>query len=202
MKRFTGVRVLTQCLTDSDIGIFIGKGICEEASPYLGNGSYLFFSTVDEYVLSFVVGVAMCTDKRIFVFCEDQYAARNLSELMHMAVAKTQNLFLILFLTGEYGVVPDTPTAFSNINSTHGFLYDLGFIVHDYKRQFKLSKNPINYIRSTWERVRGPLVVLLEIEKGSKQLPVVIFSSKKDIEKTKEFILNEDIVPNVFIPPL
>jgi len=81
MKRYTGIRVLTQALMDSDIGIFIGKDLCKEAYPYRQHESNLYFPDTKEGLLSVSLGMAMCTDKRIFVFCEDHYAIRNMSEL-------------------------------------------------------------------------------------------------------------------------
>lgn len=201
MKRFTGVRVLTQALMDSDIGVFIGEELGKEACPYIGEGSYLFFSDETEYLLSFVSGMAMCTDKRVFVFCEDQYIVRNLSELMQMAVTKCRNLFLVLFIKGEYSSVPHTPLVFDSVNSKHGVFYNLGFIVHDYKLHFKNSKNPISVIRDIWERTRGPVVVLLETGKGSKPMSDIVLSGSKDLEKTKEFIMDESIKAHIFVPP-
>jgi hypothetical protein len=202
MKRFTGVRILTQALTPSDVGIFIGDGICREASPYLGEGSYLFFSDKEDYILSMALGMAMCTDKRIFVFCDDQYFIRNMSEAMQMGVSKSRNLYIVLFIAGEYLDVPDTPNIFGSVNSQHGVLYNMGFIVHDYKTHFKNSRNPINFVRETWDRVRGPLIVLLVTTKGSKQMPEIKFSSREDVMSTKEFILNEDIIAHIFVAPM
>ena len=202
MKRFTGVRILTQALTPSDVGIFIGRGICEEAAPYLGEGSYLFFSDEEDYLLSLALGMVVCTDKRVFVFCDDEYFIRNMSELMQMGVSRVRNLFVVLFTLGEYQSVTHTPNIFGSVNSPHGVLYSMGFVVHDYKRQFKSSKNPIKFVRDTWDRVKGPIAIIMNTERGTKQMRSIRFSNEVDILRTQLFILDESIVAHNFIAPI
>ena len=202
MKRFTGVRILTQSMLDCDVGIFIGEGICREAAPYLGEGSYLFFPDTDHYLISLALGMAIGTDKRIFLFCEDNYLIRNVSELMQVGIAKPRNFFLVLFTSGEYPGVPDTPNIFASANSRHGTFYELGFLVHDYKNQFKFSRNPITFVRDTWNRVRGPIAVIMATSRGTKAFPDVDFSGPADISKTTEFILDESIIGHNYVPPI
>ena len=189
-------------MLDCDVGIFIGEGICREAAPYLGEGSYLFFPDSENYILSMALGMAIGTDKRVFLFCEDNYMLRNISELMQVGIAKPRNFFLILFTSGEYPGVPDTPNIFSSANSRHGMLYELGFIVHDYKNQFKFSKNPITFVRQTWDRVRGPLAVVMVTTRGTKEFPSVKFSGRREILKTRKFILDESIIGHNYVPPI
>jgi hypothetical protein len=202
MKRFTGVRVLTQALLDCDVGIFIGDGVCREAAPYLGGGSYLFFPDTEDFILSVAVGMAIGTDKRVFVFCEDNYILRNMTEVLQAGIAKARNFFLVMFSSGEYPEVPNTPNILASANSQHGMFYEMGFIVHNYTNQFKSSKNPINFIRETWDRVRGPIAVLMKTTKGTKSFPDINFSGPAEINKTREFILDESIIGHNFVPPI
>lgn len=202
MKRFTGVRILTQSMLDCDVGIFVGEGICREAAPYLGEGSYMFFPDSEDNIISMVLGMAIGTDKRVFLFCEDNYMIRNISELMQVGIAKPRNLFLVLFTSGEYPGVPDTPNIFASANSRHGTLYELGFLVHDYKNQFKFSRNPITFVKQTWDRVRGPLAVIMVTSKGTKEFPEIKFSGRREILNTRKFILDESIIGHNYIPPI
>jgi hypothetical protein len=202
MKRFTGVRILTQALSESDLAIFIGKGICREAQPYVPHKFNLFMSDDTNYLISFALGIAMCTDKRVFVFCEDQYFIKNMSEFMQAGVSRCKNFFVVMFVNGVYTSVPATPTIFDSVSSQHGTLYNMGFLVHDYKQHFKNSRNPVKEIRAIWERMRGPLAVLLPTEKGNKNLPDISFSDKKSLADTKKFIMDRRIESKIFIPPM
>jgi hypothetical protein len=202
MKRFTGVRILTQATSESDVAVFIGKEICEEAAPYLSSGSYLMFSDEEDYLLSMTLGMAMCTDKRVFVFCEEHYFIRNLSEVLQIGVSKCRNLFIIFFCSGEYIAAPGLPTVFDSANNQHGIFYNMGMLVHDYKNQFKFSRNPIKFVRETWDRVKGPIAIIMKTERGSKQLPEIDFSDRNSIEATREFILDENIKAHDFVPPI
>lgn len=200
MRRYTGVRILTQCLLGSDIGIFVGRDICKEAQPYIGENENLFFEEED-YLISFALGIAMATDKRVFIFCEDQYFIRNMSELMHSGVSKCRNFYAVLFVNGYYTVFDNAPNIFDSVNSQHGILYNMGFLVHDYTKHFKNSRNPIKDIREIWDRARGPLAILLKTSKGVKQLPEAEMSEQEDLYRAREFIMNKDIEAHSFVPP-
>lgn len=202
MKRFTGVRILTQSMTDADIGIYIGKGLCSEAHPYIQNEYCLFFPDTEDYLLSLALGIAMCTDKRVFIFCNDYYFIRNFVEFMQIGVSKCRNIFIVMFTSGKYSSVTNAPHIFDSVSSRHGVLFNMGFLVHNYKNYFKKSKNPVKEIRQIWNRARGPLAVLMEIDKGSKEMPDVVFSNKNTIRKTREFIMDKSIIAHNYVPPV
>lgn len=201
MRRYTGVRILTQCLLDSDIGIFIGRDICKEAKTYIGEHAALFFEDTEDYLISFALGITMSTDKRVFVFCEDQYFIRNMSEIMHAGVSKCRNFYMVLFINGSYTVFDNTPTIFDSVNSQHGIFYNMCFLVHDYTKHFKNSRNPIKEIREIWDRARGPLAILLKTSKGIKEFPEPSMSLRDDLDDTREFIMNKNIEAHSFVPP-
>lgn len=202
MKRYTGVRVLTQSLLDVDLAIYIGEGICKEAFPYAKKGRSLFFSDEQDYVISIALGIAMCTDKRVFVFCEDQYLVRNLSELINVGVSKCRNFFIVLFINERYTAIDNAPIALSAINSRSGIFYNLSMLVHNYDSYFKNLKNPLKHIRGIWSRAKGPLIALLKTEKGVKNLPEIKFSSKEDLLEVQTFIQDEEIKGHNFVPPI
>lgn len=199
MKRFTAVRILTQALNDSDVAIYIGRDICKEAAPYIEGPNTVFFDDGVDYLISFALGLTMATDKKVFIFCEDQYFIRNMSELMQAGVSKCKNLFFILFVNGRYTSVDSAPLIFDSVNSRHGILYNMGFLVHDYTKHFKNTRNPIKDIREFWRRARGPVTILLHTDKGTKDI--------KDVELTgslcevSEFIQDESIKSSSYVPP-
>jgi hypothetical protein len=198
MKRYTAIRVLTKALIENDIAIFIGEDICREAYPYHRKGNF-YFTDLD-YLLSFCVGVAMTTDKRIFVFCEDRYFVRNLSELMHAAFSRCKNLFLILLNNKVYPQT-DSPIIFESINSKHGLLYNMGFVVHDYTKHFNLN-NPIKEISLIFKNARGPMITLIKTDKGIKKLSNIEVDLKSNAKSLKTFILNKEIKSNNYVPPI
>ena len=202
MKRFTAVRVLAQALLDCDVAIFIGEGICKEAAPYVTAGAHLMIPDTEDYLISFALGMALGTDKRVFVFCDDNYILRNISELMQAGITKTRNFFIMIFTSGEYPSVPHTPNIFASANSKHGMLYELGFVVHDYTNQFRLHKNPLSIIKQILDRTRGPLSVIIKTDCGTKKMPEVRFSGPNDILDVQKFILNKSIVGHNFVPPM
>jgi hypothetical protein len=191
-----------QALMESDLAIFIGKNICKEANPYRQHNFNLYFDEFDDGILSLALGVAMGTDKKVFVFCEDQYFIRNMSEFLQSSVSKCKNLFFILLINGSYTEVPNTPTIFNSVSSQHGILYSMGFLIHDYNRFFKASKNPVNAIKEYWSKATGPLVVLLKTEIGSKAMDDIEFVNKESLLNTKEFIIDKTIKGHNYTPPL
>jgi len=199
MRRYTGVRVLTQTILDCDLAVYIGKDICKEAYQYRQHDNNLYLSDEEEGLISFALGMAIGTDKRIFVFCEDQYFIRNMSEFMQAGVSKCKNFVVVLFVSGGYTNVSNTPLIFDEVNSQHGILYNMGFMVHNYSNFFKQHKNPIKHIRKFWARIRGPLAVLLPVDNRKKDMPVVELS--KNMTATKEFIRNKDITGYSYVPP-
>ena len=202
MKRFTGVRILTQALLDVDLAVYIGDDVCKEAFPYTKNTKSLFFSDKQDYVISMALGISMCTDKRVFVFCEDQYLSRNLSELVNVGVSQCRNFYIILFINERYTVIDHTPIAFNSINSRVGVFYNLGLLVHNYDRYFKNIKSPLNDIRAIWSRAKGPLIALLKTEKGVKKLPEIKFSSKEDLLNIQKFLSDKTMKGHNFVPPI
>lgn len=202
MKRFTGVRVLTQALLDCDVAVFIGEDICKEAFPYANKSSSLFFSDEQDYLISMALGMAMCTNKRVFVFCEDQYIVRSLSEFINVGVSKCRNIFIVLFINDRYTVINGAPTAFGSVNSQNGVFYNLSFLVHNYTRYFEQTKNPLKEIKAIWDRAKGPLIILLKTEKGTKILPEIGFSSKEDLLELQKFFVDDTIQGHNFVPPI
>lgn len=199
MKRYTGIRVLSQALMDCDLGIYIGEGISGEAYKYRQHENNLYFNDDEEGLISFALGLAMGTDKRVFVFCEDQYFIQNMSEFMQAGVSGCTNLIIVLVINGAYTSVPATPLIFDEVNSQHGILYNMNLLVHDYSKFFKRYRNPIKYIREFWDRAKGPLVVLLNVEGTKKDIPEVKLSDS--FYATKTFIRDVSIKAHNYVPP-
>ena len=200
MKRYSAIRIFNKAMEEGDIGMFIGEAVCKEAFAYDRPGN--LYLSKHENLLSVGLGMAMCSKRKIFMFCDDEYFLRNISEAAHIAVSKCENVYLVVLISGVYTDVTKAPTIYDSIMSLHGILFNMGFIVHDYKRQFRNTRNPIREINLIWNRIRGPLAVLLEVDKGTKNLPADYLSEKKSLLRTKEFIVSNEALAHNYEPPI
>ena len=200
MKRFSAVRIFNNALEEGDIGLFIGKDVCKEAYLYDRPGN--LYLPKYENMLSFGLGVAMCTEKRVFIFCEDDYFLRNIGEAAQIGVSKCQNIYLVILFSGIYSDAGGHPTIFDSISAPQGMLFNMGFLVHNYKRHFKNSKNPTKEINAIWGKIKGPLAVVLELDKGYKNIDDIFPPVKESLNRISEFIKNVDIPAYNYTPPI
>lgn len=171
MKRHKLVETITSFLRPNDIVIFCGKAIIKEAA-FLDKNN--FYYTEGTYGLGVAIGVAMCTDKRVFVFCRDADLISDLSNMMQAAAARPKNLFYIILNEGIYQEIDNHPTITDSIYSIKGTLFNFGFLVHDFSHFFKGRVNK-KLLSATIERLTGPMIILINVTKGriniEKELP-------------------------------
>lgn len=200
MKRNSVIRILSKAMEEGDVGIFIGKGVCGEAFLYDRKGN-LYVSETDN-ILSLGLGIAMCSKRRVFIFCEDSYFLNNLADASHIAVSKCNNIFIVLLVTGIYTDIGNHPTIFNSLSAPKAMLYNMGFIIHNYTRQFKNSRNPIKEINAIWSRAKGPLVATVEVDRGGKK---VFLPAGKEIDSMKtisHFIKDLNVEVHDYTPPI
>jgi hypothetical protein len=185
MKRYKTIKTLTSCLKEDDLGIFIGKGICNEGSNNR-EGFNIYLDSKIDGMLSFALGIAICTDKRVFIFCDNRYFIKNVSEFMQISVSKCKNLFLVLLLNEYYEEVSDAYIISNNL-SIEGLLYNLGIISYNYTKLLNNDRNPSKVIKGYWEWIKGPAAMVINLDKGSRRMPEQVFSSKEDLAKIKFF---------------
>jgi hypothetical protein len=194
MKRHTAVRIFSSCLEDNDIAFFIGKGLCNEAYKYHRPGN-LYLGDVD-YSMSTALGTSLGTDKRVFVFCEDQYVLRNLSELAQVAASRQKNFFCVLFVTGTYTETGNQPNIFDSVVTMKGSLFNLGFLVHDYTAHYKNTKSNKETM-ATWSRAKGPLLAMLRLDAGLVKNDLVY---ENNVEEFMTFVQNKDLGTSLYTP--
>ena len=200
MKRTIALKTLIASLKDGDMGLFIGDAICNEAKEYDRPGNVYLSSKYDN-LISLGLGLAMGTNRRIFMFCEDSYLLRNISEAAHLSVSKCKNVFLVLLISGVYSDFGTYPNIFDNFANPSGIFFNMGLLVHNYTKHFKISKNPVKVIRQTWCNIRGPLTILIRVD------PVMSTNTQQNIDtsdsifKLKEFI-NSSIPAYNYTPPV
>ncbi len=191
MRRYTFIRLVNQAVGEGDICVFIGDSISREAYMYDRPGN-LYIPDGNFYGISMALGIAIGTDRRVFICCDSVYILRNLSELAHLAVSGCKNLFIIIHQNSFYLEDKSLPNIFDSFSNPHGVLFNMGFRVHDYSRSFNNQRNPIKELKSNWRSAVGPLVVLMRFSSGTKSLPKVPFSATKSILRLKDFMGNSN----------
>jgi hypothetical protein len=193
MRRHTFIRLMHQAIKPDDVAIFIGDDVCREAHIHDRPGN-LYLSDNDDYMLSLVLGVALNTKLNVFVFCEDSYLIRNLSELAQMAVSKLVNLRVVVYNSKVYLDKPFLHNIMGSVANPHGLFFNMGFKVHDYSKSFNRQRNPLKELEGYWNTVVGPVIVLMNIQESNKKFDAVPEERVKDFRGLNEFIVMNSVV--------
>lgn len=192
MKRQKIIETFVSLLKPNDILVFCGE---------LGKEAFLtdnenFYYTKDSYGLGVATGIAMCTDKRVFVFCRDADIMSDLSIVAQVAIAHMKNLFCVILNEGCFQEVDNYPTLTEGVYSIKGLLFNYGFILHDYTHFFSKGKVNKKLLDATIERLVGPLVLLINTTKGIEDIEYNIPWNLD--ERISNFILNRDNGSSLF----
>jgi len=199
MKRFSAIKSFTNLLKNNDIVIFSGKDMCAEAYQYDKPG-YFYIDDTFGISISFALGVALSTDKRVFVFVGEGDLLRELAVLGQVAVSKCKNMFVIILDNGVYQSSGGQPNIFSSFMSKKGFIYNLGCLVHDFTFHFK-NKYFVE-IKSAVDRIRGPMIILVDVDKGIKRAASNYkLTPIKQKNKLMKFVQNKELGTELFTPP-
>ncbi|MHA1833670.1 MAG: hypothetical protein ACTSV7_06725 [Candidatus Baldrarchaeia archaeon] len=198
MKRYMVIREFLKCLNDNDIALFSGSETCKEAFQYDRKGNFYIIEP-PEIVPSIALGTAMNTDKRVFVFIDDEHFLKDMGVSAQIAVSNCVNIFYIILRSGCYQSSGFQPTIFGGISGAKSFLFGLGFVVHEFSKYFE-DRN-FSAMKGFVENIKGPMAILINIDKGLKK-------GLKDIKKNidlkseiKNFIVDEDLGTSLFVPP-
>jgi hypothetical protein len=167
MKRQSIVKLFSGYLKNNDLAIFAGNNICREAYLYDRPGNF-YVEDETGIGISLALGMAMCTDKRVFIFCDDYYFLKRLGSSIHIALSKCRNIFLVVLASGEYQYSGHNPTIFNEINAVKTMMFGAGFIINDYTKHFndvhrdKIVKNMLN-------NLYGPLFVVIYVDLGENK---------------------------------
>jgi len=167
-------------LDESDIAIFAGKLLCEEAyvNDRVGN---FYIPDTHGIVLSFSLGLAMCTDKRVFVFTTDSEFLRDVGSATQMAVSECKNLFYFIFSSGAYIESGKHPNIFKSMSHPQGVLFRMGFVSFVFDSYFRSSER-MSELKGVMDTMVGPVSVLLEV--GTKK------GNNKPLDQDNLYFLN------------
>jgi hypothetical protein len=200
MKRHGMVKLFNTTMDNGDIGIFIGDSLCKEAYSCHRPGN-LYLSSYDD-VFSLGLGIAMNNDRRVFIFCDDTYLLKNMTDVFHIGVSKCKNIFIVIFISGTYSESIKNPTIFKSVRSIIGVLFNIGFSVHDYKLHFKNIRNPVKEIKSAWKNIIGPLIVVAEPENGIKLFSDFFPAEKESLLNIIDFIHDKKTIAYSYNSPV
>lgn len=200
MKRYTVIKHFIDLLHENDILIFSGPELCKEAHEYKKN-NYFYMEDSIGMAASFGLGIAMCTDKRVFVFLGEGELLRELGVLAQIGASKCSNLFLVLLDNGCYQSAGGYPSVFENLLSKKGFIFNSNTKVITFTKHFKDKE--FKRLRDRFPRLMGPMVVLMDVDKGIKKgLDKININFKKQRDGVSKFILDPTKETAMFVPPI
>lgn len=200
MKRYTVVKHFIDLLDDNDILIFSGDDLCREAhQSYKDNHFYIKDSI--GLATSFGLGLAMCTDKRVFIFIGEGELLRELGIIAQIGASKCSNLFLVLLDNACYQSSGNYPNIFENMLSKKGFIYNSNTKVITFTKHFKNKE--FKRLKDRFTRLMGPMVILMDVDKGIKK-NISNFNINFEAQKNRIFKLVTDVEKEtaMFVPPI
>ncbi len=199
MKRQPVIRRLLESLNDNDIAI-ISNSLVKEAFQYDREGNF-YINNTSTIAASFGLGLAMGTEKRVFVFVSDSEFLKDFGVASQLAVSKCKNIFYIILHSGKYQSSGGQPTIFREISAPKGLLFNLGFLVHDYTHYFKKRSSEKEIVKIV-DRIRGPLAILVAVDSGiNRNLSEMSYSNVELKERLINFMTNEDLGTSLYEPP-
>lgn len=191
MKRQTVIKLFTSYLKENDLAIFAGNNICREANLYDRKGNF-YVKDETGIGLSLALGIAMCTDKRVFIFCDDYYFLKELGSSIHMGVSKCKNIFLVVFVSGEYQHTGGhNPTIFNEINAVKTIMFGAGFLINDYTKHFSNIQSA-KEVKGILDTLYGPLFIMINVDLGeNKKAGEVNLTKVQQVERLGTFLSGE-----------
>jgi len=195
MKRYRIIKEFIKGLKDNDVAIFTGKEMCKEAYQYDRPGNF-YIENHYGIAAPFALGVAMGSDKRIFVFIGEGDFLREFSIASQISASVCENIFLVILDNGVYQSIANFPNIMSSMRSKRGVMFNLGLTVFDFN--VYLKHREFDKMRTFITNLQGPVVVFFDVEIGiKKNLPEIDISEENLKQRLMEFIANKELGTSV-----
>jgi hypothetical protein len=194
------IKVFLKAVEEGDLCVFIGDQLCKEANKYDRYGNLYLRDCYNS--ISVGLGIALSNNKRVFIFCYDDYALYNIQDLIQVSLSKNSNIYVVILFSGEYSNIGKYPTLLDSIASIHGVLFNIGFVVHDYTRHFDNTSYLHKELRDIWERMLGPMSIIVKIENFIKRDLDDIKDEIFYIDRTMKFLMDDSIKSFVYENPI
>lgn len=197
MKRIRLIKDFLLCMRDNDVAIFSGRDLSREAFQYDSDRN--FYVLDDSGVtISLALGVAMSTDKRVFVFSGDGNFLYNIGSYAQTAVSKCKNIFNVILDNGCYQAAGGHPTIFRELSAPKGIVFSMGFLTYDFTSFFN-RRIPVKEVTKTIDNLVGPAFILIDVDKGYKKGMKDIDVSEVELrDRTTNFIKNEELGTSLY----
>lgn len=180
MRRYVAIRNFLECLNDDDLIVCSGEGISREVYEY-DKKSYFYVLDSFGMALSLALGMAVSTDKKIFVLVDDADFIAGLSSAVQMTISQCKNIFCVIFNSGYYQNYESNLFSISgNVKTMKVLLYGLGFVFYVFNGHFKTKKSREN-VKSILNNVVGPIAILIDVDVG-------LNNKLKELDFSKECI--------------
>jgi len=201
MKRYTAIRLFLSCLKPNDVVMFSGEALCKEAFKY-DNPSHLYITGSYGVVLPMSLGLAMTTEKRVFVCLGDGEFVGQLSSAAQAAVSKCRNLFYVVFDNDGYQSTTGTPNIYNEVGSIKGIIHGMGFLVQDLTNGFGDAKTT-NSTKGFIKNIKGPMTIQIRVDKGQKKdLEDVTYSKLELKERFIKFLNDRSLGTSLYDSPV
>ena len=130
MTNYSVVKKIEKIVKDDDIIIFFGSRLSKVAYNF-DKDNYIYINN-DAINLSFLVGLLYTVNKRIFVFCEDDFIIPHFNSFIEIRKYFPKNFYIFIIKNTT------VKNVFGSINHPQGSFFNLGF------KSFKVTK----YFRS------------------------------------------------------
>lgn len=190
MKRYNVIKLFSSYLKENDLIIFAGTNICKEA--YLNDREGNFYIEDETGLgLSLALGIALNTDKRVFLLCDDYYFIKDLSAVLQAALSKCTNLFLVVLNSGEYQYSGHNTTTFRSIPAFKTVMFGAGFLINDYTRHFS-NVHSAKGAKNLLKNLHGPVVIVIDIDLGeNKNIDKINLTTEERLERLTTFLSKE-----------
>lgn len=165
----TALKTYLSCLSSNDICIFIGNNLSTKAYNINDNDNFIYSDiNTKKYYSSIGLGIAMHTDKRVFIFIEADDFLKYINNVIQISISKCINIFYIILNTKVYNSFSKVkiPTLYNEVSAVKGILFNIGLIVHDYTNY--LNKKNIKTMCNNIKTSIGPTAVILNVENQKK----------------------------------
>lgn len=193
MRRDIVVRKLCEFAKPNDIVLLGSNGISKEVSDLYKPGHFYIEDTYG-MALPVAIGIAMGTDKRVFLLIGEGDILRNFSALNQMAFSKKQNLFVFILNNGCYQAAGGFPNIFNNITSIQPVIFSIGCRIFGLSTDFE--KKRYNSIQHFIDRGQGPMVCIIKVDSSK----VFNTEPKNNLEEFLTFVRDKSIKTALYNP--
>ena len=153
MTRYGLLKKFLSVIEETDVVIFSGKELCEEA--YENDASNCFYLNSNKVSISFALGIAVSCENRVFLVCDANSVISEMNSLLQVIASKQSNVFIVM--------VSNTDDRFFNLVShKQGMFFDMGFKSFVLDKYFESSKD-LNNLKLFLENMKGPIVFNLTL---------------------------------------